>query len=231
MILERSQGAGAYQRRIPQQGIPPLTRFLPLCLTAFALATALAPFSPAHAEDEAVRKPKTEFSGDLVVNRPGKKPVKLKIFYGTTHIRMDVSFLNRRLVTIVDKLKRETVLLLPHRREFMKVPTSRRGRAAIDRLIGVRGGLKKVGDEVIGGISATKYALTTKTAVGTTFKGHVWLTADNIMVRTAGSTPKGPVNIVLSNLRRGKVNPAMFVIPSGYKERKPGGKAARKPER
>jgi len=202
---------------------------LPLALVCAGLAGAMA--APAVAADETIRRPKVPFAGDLVVQRPGKQAITIKIYYGATHIRMDVPLFKRRLVTIVDKIKRETVLLLPHRREFMRVPSSRRSRAAVDRLVGVRGGLKAVGQEKIRGLAVTKYALTTKTAIGTAFKGHVWLTADDIMIQTIGKTPKGPVNIALHNLRRGPVNPAVFVVPSGYIERKPREKKSAKPKR
>ena len=69
----------------------------------------------------------------------------------------------------------------------------------------------------------TRFALTTRTGAGSAFKGHVWLTADDIMIRTAGKTPKGPIDISLHNLHRGPVDPALFALPAGYTERKPGG--------
>jgi len=185
---------------------------------------------PAHSAAEPVRKPKVPFIGDMVVKRPGKSTLNIRLYYSVTHIRMDVIFLKRSLVTIVDRLKREAVMLLPHRREYLKVPSSAKARAAIDRLVGVRGKLKPVGPEKIGEIATTKYQMTTKTAAGTRFDGHIWLTDDNIMVQAIGKTPRGTINIAMRNLRRGKINPALFVIPSGYSERKPAKKAA-KPDR
>lgn len=186
---------------------------------------------PAAAED-AAKKPKTPFSGDMVVKRPGKRAVSIRMYYGTTHIRLDSRFFGRTLVTIVDRFKREIVLLLPHRREFMRVPSSARARAAIDRLIGFRSGLKPVGSETVGGVATTKYRVDTRTAAGTRFNGHIWLTSDNIMIQTIGRTPKGKIHIVMNNLRRGAVNPALFVIPAGYAERKPGtGKKTARPDR
>ncbi|MCY4239738.1 MAG: hypothetical protein OXC93_15565 [Rhodospirillaceae bacterium] len=181
------------------------------------LSAALA--TSAIATDDTARRPKGPFAGDLVVQRPDRQPFRIKIYYGKDHIRMDMPLARQQLVTIVDRIRRETVLLLPHRQEFMRIPSSRRSRAAVDHLIEVRGGLKAIRQEKVGGIVATKYALTTKTATGATFEGHVWLTADNIMILTVGQTPKGPVKIALHNLRRGPVDPALFVVPSGYVEK------------
>jgi len=200
-------------------------RYATVPVALLALTATLA--GPAHGAAEPVLKPKVPFSGDLIIKRPGKRTVSIRMYYGATHIRMDVTFLKRSLVTIVDRLKREVVLLLPHRREYLKVPSSARARAAIDRLIGTRGNLKPVGPEKVGGIATTKYQVTTKTAAGKRFAGHIWLTSDNIMVQTIGTTPKGAVHIAMRNLRRGKINPALFVIPSGYAERKPSKKAVK----
>lgn len=194
-----------------------------------ALAATFA--GPAHSAAEPVRKPKVSFSGDMVVKRPGKRSLNIRLYYSATHIRMDVIFLKRSLVTIVDMLKRESVMLLPHRREFLKVPSSAQARAAIDRLVGVRGNLKAVGQERIDGIATTKYRVVTKTAAGTRFSGHIWLTNDNIMMQTIATTPRGTVHIAMRNLRRGKINPALFVVPSGYTERTPAKKSDKKADK
>lgn len=196
----------------------------PVVLLAMTVSVA----GPAHAAADPVRKPKVSFSGDMVVKRPGKRTLNIRLYYSATHIRMDVTFLKRSLVTIVDMLKRESIMLLPHRREYLKLPSSARTRAAIDRLVGVQGNLKPVGPEKIGGIATTKYQMTTKTAAGTRFDGYIWLTDDNIMVQSIGKTPRGTIHISMRNLRRGKINPALFVVPSGYTERVPAKKSGKK---
>ena len=190
---------------------------------ALGAALAVAPAESGRAAEDTVRRPKVSFTGDLMVQRPGERLFRIRLTYDVTRLRMDVPFPDPRLVRIVDRKSGETLLLLPRRREYVKVPAGPFSRAMADRLTAVQGGLKRIGPDRIRGIAVTRFALTTRTGAGSAFKGHVWLTADDIMIRTAGKTPKGPIDISLHNLRRGPVDPALFALPAGYTERKPGG--------
>ena len=190
---------------------------------ALGVLLSVAAAEAGRAADEDVRRPKVPFTGDLVVERPGERPVRIRLSYGVTRLRMDVPWPDPRVSTVIDRLRRTTVILLPRRREFVTLPAGAYAGAMTDRLTGARGGLERVGPDRIRGIAVTRYALKTRTAAGTAFEGHVWLTGDDIMIRTAGRTPKGPIDISLHNLQRGAVAPALFAIPPGYTERKPGG--------
>ena len=191
---------------------------------AFGALLSVAGADAGRAAEDAVRRPKVPFTGDLIVKRPGERPVRIRLHYGVTRLRMDVPWPDPRVATVIDRLRRKAVVLLPRRREFVTLPAGAHAGAMADRLISARGGLEPLGPDRIGGIAVTRFALKTRTAAGTAFEGHVWLTDDNIMIRTAGRTPKGPVDIILHNLRRGAIDPALFAVPPGYTERKAGGR-------
>lgn len=187
-------------------------------LLTFATADA------GRAAEETVRRPKVAFTGDLIVQRPGEPPHRIRLYHDVLRTRMDVPYPEPRLVTIADRERGVALVLLPHRREFVKLAGGAQARAMADRMLAARGGLESLGPDNIRGIAVTKFALVTRTAAGTDFEGHVWLTDDNIMIRTAGRTPKGRIEITMNNLRRGPIDPALFAIPTGYVERKPDGR-------
>ncbi len=191
---------------------------------AFGAVLSVVAADAGRAAEDAVRRPKVPFTGDLIVKRPGERVVRIRLHYGVARLRMDVPWPDPRVATVIDRLRRKAVILLPRRREFVNLPAGAYADAMADRLTAARGGLERLGPDRIRGIAATRFALKTRTAAGTAFEGHVWLTDDNIMIRTAGRTPKGPVDISLRNLRRGPIDPSLFAIPSGYTERKAGGR-------
>jgi hypothetical protein len=73
---------------------------------------------------------------------------------------------------------------------------------------------KKVKDETVGGIRATRYKVT---AAGGRFDGDAWFTKDGIMVKAVGTLQgSGRVETQLSDLHVGSVDEAKLGLPNGW---------------
>ena len=81
--------------------------------------------------------------------------------------------------------------------------------------------LQPEGPDTVGGIPATRYAVTGDPRPGTHVHGQLWRTDDGVMVKadatTEGSGGKELRSVFeLSNLKRGPQEPALFEPPEGY---------------
>lgn len=80
---------------------------------------------------------------------------------------------------------------------------------------------KRVGEESIGGLRATRYKVAATGPKGARFDGDAWFSKDGILVRAEGqlAAPDGRVSTVrtaLSSLKVGPVKEQMFELPAGW---------------
>ncbi|CAA7622377.1 hypothetical protein [Magnetospirillum sp. SS-4] len=78
----------------------------------------------------------------------------------------------------------------------------------------------KVGDEIVGGIRATRWKARADGPKGG-FSGHVWTSRDGIVVKAAGTIDKASgddqaVEMVLSGLKVGSVDARLLELPQGW---------------
>jgi hypothetical protein len=108
----------------------------------------------------------------------------------------------------------EAAMLWPERRWYMSTSfsmmSSLLGGLDTDLLRGREAGIEKLGGETVTRYRVDKGA----------FVGDLWRSQDGILVKAAGTvtyqgTPT-PGELVLSNLRRAKADPSLFVKPEGY---------------
>jgi hypothetical protein len=71
------------------------------------------------------------------------------------------------------------------------------------------------------GLPATRYAVTGNAQQGS-FSGHIWETANGIILKIDGNTvhkdKTTPIVATLSNLHIRPQSPALFVLPNGIKQ-------------
>lgn len=80
---------------------------------------------------------------------------------------------------------------------------------------------RKLGEENVGGIRATRYKVAAAGPKGSRFDGHAWFSKEGILVRAEGWLSEGggkesQVDMVLSNLRVGAVDDRKFELPAGW---------------
>ncbi|MDA8231929.1 MAG: hypothetical protein M0006_11390 [Magnetospirillum sp.] len=80
---------------------------------------------------------------------------------------------------------------------------------------------KKVGDETVAGLRATRFHVQAASARGGRFDGDAWFSRDGILVKAAGVLvgPDGRperVETGLTDVVVGKVDPHMLTLPAGY---------------
>jgi hypothetical protein len=78
-----------------------------------------------------------------------------------------------------------------------------------------------VGEEDIDGVPARKYRIHNRDQNGAEVDGFLWLDRDGIVRKLAGvyTAPHGhrtPVTLLLSNIRTGDQDPALFEVPPGF---------------
>lgn len=80
---------------------------------------------------------------------------------------------------------------------------------------------RRVGEESVGAIRATRYKVAAAGPKNSRFDGDAWFSREGILVRARGTVTDGqgrsqPVETGLSRLKVGKVDERMFELPSGY---------------
>lgn len=80
---------------------------------------------------------------------------------------------------------------------------------------------RRVRDESVGAIRATRYKVAASGPKGARFDGDAWFTREDILVRAVGTLTEGngkaaEVEMVLSDLKVGRVDERVFELPAGW---------------
>lgn len=80
---------------------------------------------------------------------------------------------------------------------------------------------RRVGEETVGGIRATRYKVTATGPKGSRFDGDAWFSKEDILVRATGWLSEGGgkemgVEMTLTNLKVGRVDESVFEVPAGW---------------
>lgn len=185
--------------------------FALICLSGAAQAapTALADLLDAKTEYQAqfsVSSDKGQYGG-MLYHMPGRERREFTTGQGAQ------ALLLRRDID-------QAAMLWPDRKWYLSTSFS--------QLSGLIGGFEGVlvetrqsGREVIAGEPTTRYEVSGDAAQGNHFKGRFWMTQDGIVMKLSGeATYSGkvtPVEMELSHLARGPVNPTLFALPTDYK--------------
>jgi len=188
-----------------------------LILSMLAIALPVVTATPGTAGDSTFALPTVDYSADMVRDTSGG-PVAMKIFRTPDKSRTEMLSRGHAMISIVDRTKKEAISLDPEKHPYTKMDLSQSGKGEDPVSTGAYN-VTLQGKEDVGGIETKKYSYE-----GTTneiqMKGTVWMTGDNIPVRslstvvTAGQTIS--VRNHLENLKVQKLDPNLFEVPSGY---------------
>jgi hypothetical protein len=139
-----------------------------------------------------------------------------KVFHTPGHQRHDVDIGGIPMSFILDFDGSKGAVVLPALSSFIDFPLP----FLLIELYQNRLGGKAVGEELIDGISATKYRLDYTARDGARGEGFIWVSRDNILLRIEGRVlipGRRPMEIamVLSNVKRGPQDPDLFEVPKG----------------
>ena len=204
-----------------------------ILMNLLILIALLVPFGPlsappaASAAEMKYREPKVEYSADSYVEAEGSRaPVLSKVYHAPGKERMEM----QGMIMITRQDKSVAWQLMPESKTYMENPVDEPGASghAKTDMTRYKFDYTVIGDETVEGVRATKGRVTFSTPEGLTYKGFMWLTKDNILVRMdAAATADGRTvrfKTWLRNLKIGRLDPGLFEIPAGYSRMSmPGG--------
>ena len=186
------------------------------------------PFIASWSHAEEFPYPKVDYSADVVMQMrqgPGATPItmKMKIYYSNGKQRNEMHQGGHRTVVITDFKTDNSILLMEEQQSYMEVSSSNQRQETPEQLM--RQGkmkLTKVGSETVNGVKTIKYKIESRDENGGSFRGHYWLTTDNVPVRIDGEIDdageQSHMTMDYKNIKIGKQDPALFTIPAGYKK-------------
>ncbi len=166
---------------------------------------------------------KTEYSAASTI-RTSKATQHGRLWRTPTALRHE-STDGKRQHTVIARLDRRVAwLLLPEQKLAIEMSLENFG-LPVELLNG--NGIKQtpVGQETVAGMRTTKVRVERQPGPGPSangrFEGHVWTTADGIIMRVVGSGEnqgrRGDVNLSFSEVRIARQDPALFELPAGYR--------------
>ena len=190
--------------------------FLRLAIAAAMLVAG----GPALAFDYA--NPTKPYYSEAVMKQ-GDRSVPVKTWYSADKVKMEVSNGGRQLVLIADRMAKTLTLILPGRKGYFIRPMPQDTFGPLGKTGPGKGmAFEKVGEEAVNGTKAVKYKVSGKNAGGSAFDGHLWITADNIIVRLDGrQTAAGKeqaIRVDVKVLKMGPHDAKVFTVPEGYRK-------------
>jgi hypothetical protein len=164
--------------------------------------------------------PKVAFTADLHVNVRDRKAVVVKVLNTPTNLRYEFSARGQRRIILINRLKKELFVLDPRGKRYARRSYTKRA-DLVAQLPPKNPTLEKIGSEKIGDLQVVKYEVKGATHGGSPFNGHIWMTADYVIVRIRGFVKRRSGNvqalIELKKLKVGPIKPEMFLVPKDYR--------------
>lgn len=184
-----------------------------------AIVALVAAAQPLHAAN--VLDLKTEYSAASAIQTP-KGVQHGRVWRTPTALRHEMVD-GARGQTVIARLDRKVAwLLLPEQKLAVELALENFGLPA-ELLTG--NGIKQtpVGQETVAGLRTTKVRVERepKPNANGRFDGHVWTTAEGIIMKVVGSGEnqgkRGDVNMSFSDVKVARQDPALFELPTGYR--------------
>jgi hypothetical protein len=151
-----------------------------------------------------------EFSADSVMKAKGKV-MESKIYISKDKIRTEAS----GMINIVRTDKNISWSLMPGQKMYMEPKFSPdKNVGTSDKMPGEYSRVK-LGKESVNGITCAKYKVSYKTN-GKKEESYQWMSDDGIPMKTAAID--GSWSTEYKNVKKGKIDPALFELPKGYKK-------------
>ena len=197
-------------------------------LVALAVVPTLAGIGAIPAAAVEIPQPKVSFTADMHVHVRDRKAVVVKLLNSPTNLRYEFTARGQRRIILIDRLKKQLFVLDPRGKRYIKRPYSKRA-DLVAQLPPKNPTLEKIGSEKIGEVPVIKYQVKGATHGGAPFNGHIWMTAEYVIVRIRGFVKRRSRSvqaiIELKKLKIGSIAPASFLVPQGYKlvrQKRPG---------
>jgi hypothetical protein len=193
---------------------------------ALILTGAVIGMVPAAAVAVEFPYPTVEFAADMTMRiKPanGEQPHLISGTLNSTRNseRREIENFGQKTIIIKRRDKNETWLLMPAVKSY-QVTRGDKQRDDPERMI--RSGelkLTKQGTEIVNGVSAVKYRVSSEGSQKGKFSGYTWLTLENIPVRFEGNARDGnrayDIRIDYHRIRIGRQDRQLFEIPPGYR--------------
>lgn len=165
-------------------------------------------------------RPRVEYQADLRIDS-GHLVLSGPVHYTPDRERRTLTFEGSRVPArpMIIRRDRHVVWVLdPEHRSYYQLPLS----ASNELISGALTESIEVGRESIDGREATRYRVRFAEAEGAGLVGHVWISADDIVLRVEGTTvdagknPRRPFRLSLRNLKVGPQPPELFEVPKGF---------------
>lgn len=184
-----------------------------------AIVAFFAVAQPLHAAN--VLDLKTEYSAASAIRTP-KGVQHGKVWRTPTALRHEMTS-DARGHTVIARLDRKVAwLLVPEQKLAVELALNNFGLPA-ELLTGEGIQQTPVGQETVAGLRTTKVRVerTPKANANGRFDGHVWTTAEGIIMKVVGSGEnqgkRGDVNMSFSDVKIARQDPALFELPAGYR--------------
>ena len=174
----------------------------------------------ADAAEQPVGRAAISYSAELRIQTGGAvaRLMTGRVFHTKDAERREHRHQGTRSIVIIRWDQKRGWLLNPAKKTFAEVPLARAVRfrglpppAASTRM--------RVGRATINGIPTTKYKVSAIRRDGKPFRGFMWVSDDNIVMKIASALGFGqPYALELDNVRRGPQDQALFAPPKGWRQ-------------
>jgi len=187
-----------------------------VCVTSFAIFDAL--FTPALANP--LLAPTVQYVIDVEITRDSDHSYQVPARFVYAGRRMRVELVG--IVKIIDLDLQQWLPMIPRVKTYWRPETIRRSAKDGRRWIGVEAETAQaVGKDTLLGLPVTKYAVRgTIFEERTPFEGHVWTTAENIVLQVDGkgltNGIDGPIKVTPVQLVIGPVDATLLTVPNNF---------------
>lgn len=176
---------------------------------------------------EKMKQPTVEYSADMVMDT-GRGPTNSKVYYAQGgKERQEVSAQGSTQIMITRLDKNVQWIIMPEQKSYMEMSLVDAQKQSATNLYECEVDFTSLGNETVNGVKATKNKVSMSCSEDLNYKGTMWITKDNVMVKMDVTADMGSTKVTikneLSNLKIAKQDPSLFEIPAGYKKFNMGG--------
>jgi len=172
----------------------------------FSMLVAVFSFVAGAAQANPAIKPAVDYSADMTI-QAGKENGTARIYHSGDADRREMSMAGQKMVLISDA--KQMLMIVPGTGMAMRMEVPRDPVSQVYERA-EQANFEAVGKETVNGEATTKYRINEPEA-----QGHVWLTADGILMKADMKGDQGSVLIEVNNVKRGAQDPSLFKAPAG----------------
>jgi len=157
-----------------------------------------------------------DYSADIV-NKVKGRTYNSKIYFSKEKIRNEMTQAGHSMISIIRLDKKVMYSIMPEQKMYMQMAMQPEKTLGMTDKVPGQVDRKKVGRENVNGVGCDKYLATyVNKATGVKDSVYLWLSADNIPMRTADL--KGTYLMEIKNLKKGPQPNSLFEVPAGYRK-------------